>query len=661
MSLGKKIDSLLWNVFRFNTNKVYLTLIGPSSIVQKHGVLSEKGYLTCEINSTIQNNPEYEYSPEKEAVSEITLSRGDVNLVLIDRDYRVVNINSEPNLNTIRLIEFSGALLSQSPSDEIQTVPASIAITISNDFIIPEKNAESNCVEEWIQTLFSSYCKAINSVGARLFLELMVADPTQLSNLEEAVEELERVLKTQINEYNESKHTLFTLVEHQLDTYNFISEDPIFFVKPIIVSTMLELIFSIITKKKTSSLNVLVKTSADQNLIDEFHELGFIGRCNAMIKVFKKIKRYRGNSSILITGEPGTGKELVAKALHDFSDVTGDFVPVNASGQNNQEILYAEIFGARAGMFTGVKPHEGSIEQADNGTLFLDEIGNISISIQQQLLRVLQERKIKLPGDEKEKNVNFKLITATNVDLSQSVKDGKIQQDFFSRISKVTIKLPSLNDRAEDVPILAEYLFKKHFKEIYSSKDELSFSVPEATFNTLKAKNWDGTNVRGLDGHIELAVRSMKNYLDDPKKITQSIICDFIENPDCEYSDPLTCLSSTEKDVLCTLVQSFKTSGKYSMSVVGEIQGMKHKYKSIIHDALIKLGYYQNFDIERTANILESQSGDLIETSTETKEFLIERFNAVVKESKKEGNPKLYHILEIPKNSIAMLIEKGFR
>ena len=171
-------------------------------------------------------------------------------------------------------------------------------------------------------------------------------------------------------------------------------------------------------------------------------------------------------ASVLINGESGAGKELIAKAIHEQSDrVDQSFVAVNC-GAIPAELMESELFGHKKGSFTGaIADHVGKVTAADGGTLFLDEIGNLPLPLQAKLLRVIQDQKVTKVGDNKEIDLNIRLICATNANLPELVKTEAFRQDLLFRINTIEIHLPPLRERQEDIPVLAQ-----HFLNIYKQK-----------------------------------------------------------------------------------------------------------------------------------------------------------------------------------------------
>ncbi len=230
---------------------------------------------------------------------------------------------------------------------------------------------------------------------------------------------------------------------------------------------------------------------------------GMVGRTPAMIEVYKTIARVAsGPSTVLILGESGTGKELVARAIHDHSPRRArPFVAVECSAIP-ESLLESELFGHVRGAFTGaVADRPGLFAEADGGTIFLDEIGDITPALQVKLLRVLQEHEVRPVGGSQLRPVDVRVLAATNVDLTQAVSEGRFRSDLYYRIKVVTIALPPLRDRREDVPMLVDHLLKRAARQC--EKDVAG--VSEAALTVLRGYHWPG-NIRELGHVLERAV-----------------------------------------------------------------------------------------------------------------------------------------------------------
>lgn len=194
-----------------------------------------------------------------------------------------------------------------------------------------------------------------------------------------------------------------------------------------------------------------------------FDRSNIIGRSPALNEVLRVVEKVaRTNASVLIMGESGTGKELIAEALHRNSLRAGaNFVKVNLGGMS-QSLFESEMFGYRKGAFTGaVADRMGRFELADKGTIFLDEIGDLDISSQVKLLRVLQDQTFEPLGDSRMRQVNVRVVCATNADLKQLISDGRFREDLYYRINLITVHLPALRERRDDIPLLAAHFIDK--------------------------------------------------------------------------------------------------------------------------------------------------------------------------------------------------------
>jgi DNA-binding NtrC family response regulator len=225
-----------------------------------------------------------------------------------------------------------------------------------------------------------------------------------------------------------------------------------------------------------------------------------IGKSQAIERVFSLIERVAPTrATVLIIGETGTGKELVARALHDVSDRSRKpFIPVNCSALT-ETLLESELFGHQRGAFTGaIQSKRGVFEAAKGGTLFLDEVSTLAPSTQVKLLRVLQERKVTPVGSTDQVPVDFRLVAATNEDLTELVGDGRFREDLFYRLNVFPIQVPPLRDRKDDIPILAN-AFRLRFAEEHGLEPP---PILRETLSRMMAHDWPG-NVRELENAIE--------------------------------------------------------------------------------------------------------------------------------------------------------------
>jgi transcriptional regulator with PAS, ATPase and Fis domain len=246
-----------------------------------------------------------------------------------------------------------------------------------------------------------------------------------------------------------------------------------------------------------------------------------------IVGVSKAAERLRGNilkystgsASVLITGETGTGKELVARNLHWWSDRrTMPFIVVN-SGSLEESMLVAELFGHIGHSFTGAanQGRKGAIEEAEGGILFLDEIGNLVDHGQNALLRAL-EKKVKRVGSAHEKKVQYRLISATNTDVDKAVAEGRIHKDFFYRIKGIAIHVAPLRERKEDIPVLVPYIISKYVQEAgMKTKD-----IDPAAMHLLVDYDWPG-NIRQLENVIEVAMYNADDTI-SPDNVEETLL-----------------------------------------------------------------------------------------------------------------------------------------
>lgn len=233
------------------------------------------------------------------------------------------------------------------------------------------------------------------------------------------------------------------------------------------------------------------------------NDFGIIGESEEMYKVYNAINKVRTtDATVLITGESGTGKELVARAIHYGGKTSkAPFVPVNCGGIPDS-LLESELFGHVKGSFTGaVETRAGFFQTADGGTIFLDEISNTSLAMQAKLLRVLQEKEFYMVGSKKAHKVNVRVVAATNVDLMQMVKQGLFREDLYYRLNIVSIELPPLRERGDDILSLVNFFLARYVREL--GKKPMKFT-PKA-LKALKEYAWPG-NVRELQNLVHRLV-----------------------------------------------------------------------------------------------------------------------------------------------------------
>ena len=261
-----------------------------------------------------------------------------------------------------------------------------------------------------------------------------------------------------------------------------------------------------------------------ENAHMELNTSGIIGQSTSLAEVFKVLGKVAPtDSTVLVTGESGTGKELLVRALHANSRrADKPFVPINC-GAIPKELLESELFGHEKGAFThAIRSRPGRFEMADGGTIFLDEIGEMELSLQVKILRVLQEKEIERVGGTGCKKVDVRIVAATNRDLEVEVAAGRFREDLYYRLNVIPLHLPPLRQRGNDVLLLARY-FLNHF---CTKKAREPMLLDETTRRILAAYNWPG-NVRELENFMErlsILVDGDTVCMDDlPRKILDQV------------------------------------------------------------------------------------------------------------------------------------------
>lgn len=246
---------------------------------------------------------------------------------------------------------------------------------------------------------------------------------------------------------------------------------------------------------------LVTETKALKRKVSKQYEM--IGESPAINRIKEMIEKVAATDArVLVTGESGTGKELVARWLHEKSNrAEGPFVEVNCAAIPS-ELIESVLFGHEKGSFTSaIKQRKGDFEQADKGTIFLDEIGDMSLSAQAKVLRALQENKIMRVGGEKDIPVNVRVIAATNKNLIEEIENKNFREDLYHRLSVILIKVPSLNQREEDIPVLANYFME----QICGNSGKPIIRFTEEALEELKKIRWTG-NIRELRNVVERLV-----------------------------------------------------------------------------------------------------------------------------------------------------------
>ncbi len=302
-----------------------------------------------------------------------------------------------------------------------------------------------------------------------------------------------------------------------------------------------------------------------QELLEKYQFKNVIGRTPQMFQVYKTIAKVADTTStVLLCGERGTGKELIARSLHYNSQRSNrPFIPVDCASLV-ETLIESELFGHVRGAFTGASSaKKGLLEESDGGTLFLDEVGNLSLSMQSKLLRFLQEHEIKRVGGTETTKVDVRVIAATNQPLEPLVRSGKFREDLFDRLNVIMITLPPLRERKEDVPLLASHFLQKFSEENHKSISHIS---PEA-LEILLQYSWPG-NVRELQHTIERAVIFSTQPIilpeDLPRKMSEEVKGLEIPMPEKTLS-----LKELEKKYVLKVLQETGGNKKKASEILG--------------------------------------------------------------------------------------------
>ena len=324
-----------------------------------------------------------------------------------------------------------------------------------------------------------------------------------------------------------------------------------FIAKPFQFDELLHVLQKALEQRRLASENAYLRSQLEER----YQFGGILGRSRPMQALFHLLETVaRSGSTILISGETGTGKEIVARAIHHNSPRRGHrFVALNCSAIP-ETLLEAELFGHVHGAFTGaVGARQGRFEQAHRGTLLLDEVGTMSVALQMKLLRALQEREFERVGDNQTIKVDVRVIAATNSDLARMVAEGAFREDLYYRLNVIPIQLPPLRDHRDDIPLLV-----KHFLEKFAPG--AAMHVSQGAMRALMAFQWPG-NVRQLENAVERAValsagRQEITLADLPPEIQatpQVTALPFVDFPEDGLDLP-GYLASIERDLIrCAL------------------------------------------------------------------------------------------------------------
>ena len=312
------------------------------------------------------------------------------------------------------------------------------------------------------------------------------------------------------------------------------------------------------SEELTKTLFVFKEISEFKNYLLSFHGNSSIILLESpqMQDIYSHISKVaRNDTSVLITGESGTGKEIIAKQIHDLSSYSnGPFITVNC-GAIPESLMESELFGYTKGAFTGADPKGkiGFFEKANNGTIFLDEIGEMPLQIQVKILRVLQDKKITPIGSRTEKQINVRIIAATNKNLEEEVEKRNFRQDLFYRLSVFPIDIPPLRERKKDIKTLVEFFIKKYYISFQKEQKEISTDV----YQHFLEYSWPG-NIRELKNTIEYCM----NMIEENEKMIdlKHLPPKFLGNK--EKDEKIKTLKELEKEAISNLLKIYGNSSE---------------------------------------------------------------------------------------------------
>ena len=327
-----------------------------------------------------------------------------------------------------------------------------------------------------------------------------------------------------------------------------------FIMKPFRMDQMHASIERCMEKQKIQRENFVLR----REVKSYYDSAGMVGDCDLIKSVCQVIKRVAPMSStVLITGETGTGKELAGRAMHNWSKRSGSFVPINC-GAMSAELLESELFGHTRGAFTGAhQSREGLFMYANGGTVFLDEIGEMPMAMQTNLLRVMEQHSIRPVGSNKEVPIDVRVVAATNRDLAEEVKKGNFREDLFYRLDVLSIRMPSLKERLDDLPALVKY-----FSTVLAGEMGVSFvDIDDHELLLLKSYDWPGN------------VRELKNVIE------RSLLLNMRPSECVSGAKSLTAMDVEENDACLQLDEIEK---KHILKVLGDTNGNKSSAARIL-------------------------------------------------------------------------------
>src|SRR5229473_3118396 len=349
--------------------------------------------------------------------------------------------------------------------------------------------------------------------------DLMLPDGSGLELLREIKAQSPSVAVIMITAHTSTKSAVEALKAGAFD----------YIAKPFDIDELKIIVRKAVERKELEDENIHLRTALEER----FTFANIIGKSARMQEIFSIVQRIaKTASTVLISGDSGTGKELIARAIHYTSGRRGKFVSINC-GALPETLLESELFGHERGAFTGaIREKRGLFHEADRGTIFLDEIGETSTAMQIKLLRVLQDRVVRRVGSNTETQVDVRVIAATNQDLSDSIKNGTFREDLFYRINVIPIALAALRQRKEDIPLLAEHFIAKYCSNLGVPQKRISADAMRA----IEKYHWPG-NVRELENVVERMIALETSEVLTTKSLPEHVLLGG-EIPDMTFELP---------------------------------------------------------------------------------------------------------------------------
>jgi len=341
-------------------------------------------------------------------------------------------------------------------------------------------------------------------------------------------------------------------------------------VKPFNMEELKIIVAQGLEKRRIQAENVLLK----RELKEKYGLENMVGKSKAMREIYSLIEKIAGtDSTVLISGESGTGKEIAARAIHHQSARKGkSFVSINC-GALPENLLESELFGHVKGSFTGaIANKKGMFEIAEKGTLFLDEVGEMSPWTQVKLLRTLQDKRIRRVGGTEEIPVDARIIAATNQDLKKRIEEGKFREDLFYRLNVISLEIPPLRNRKEDIPVLISHFLKKYCARMGRKMKR----IPPRVMKIFESYSWPG-NVRELENTIERIIA-----IEERETITESSLPEELLKPQNEVErdfelKPGFDLNATIDEISRNFVQQALRRANGNLKDTAELLGINYR------------------------------------------------------------------------------------